>query len=174
MTLNQQQLTAIAAKALRHLDKLDIQDVPAMIYQILLLSSKGAKSLVVDGILNYFNCTDSKLAADATSDPQAVAHVRHAQVSQLYRLPTLARLAQCCDSSHLLSYSSVLQLAQFTSISYLLFYSSVLRLAQFADSFHSLSYSSVLLLAHCANISHLVCCLKFTVLSLTGHCDSQM
>ena len=111
MTLNQQQLTAIAAKALRHLDKLDIQDVPAMIYQILLLSSKGAKSLVVDGILNYFNCTDAKLAADAASDPQVVAHVRHAQVSQLYLLPTLACLAQCDNSSHLLSYSSVLRLA---------------------------------------------------------------
>ncbi|XP_073669367.1 Fanconi anemia group I protein isoform X2 [Paramisgurnus dabryanus] len=56
--LSAEELQFLIEKILRMFLKLDLQEIPPLVYQLLLLSSKGCKKLVLDGVINYFKKQD--------------------------------------------------------------------------------------------------------------------
>ncbi|KAL3863875.1 hypothetical protein ACJMK2_005602 [Sinanodonta woodiana] len=52
--LTSDELKFVIEKVLRQLKELDLQDLPALVYQLLLLSSKGHKRKVLEGIVSHF------------------------------------------------------------------------------------------------------------------------
>ncbi|KAK3595809.1 hypothetical protein CHS0354_014625 [Potamilus streckersoni] len=52
--LTSDELKFVIEKVLRQFKELDLQDLPAFVYQILLLSSKGHKRKVLEGIISHF------------------------------------------------------------------------------------------------------------------------
>ncbi|KAK2834377.1 hypothetical protein Q7C36_015078 [Tachysurus vachellii] len=56
--LSPEELQFLIEKVLRMFHKLDLQEIPPLIYQLLLLSSKGCKKHLLEGIINYFREQD--------------------------------------------------------------------------------------------------------------------
>ncbi|XP_053541973.1 Fanconi anemia group I protein isoform X2 [Ictalurus punctatus] len=56
--LSPEELQFLIEKILRMFLKLDLQEIPPLIYQLLLLSAKGCKKLLLEGIINYFREQD--------------------------------------------------------------------------------------------------------------------
>uniref|UniRef100_A0A672P4A0 Fanconi anemia group I protein-like n=1 Tax=Sinocyclocheilus grahami TaxID=75366 RepID=A0A672P4A0_SINGR len=56
--LSAEELQFLIEKILRMFLKLDLQEIPPLIYQLLLLSAKGCKKLVLEGIISYFKKQD--------------------------------------------------------------------------------------------------------------------
>ncbi|KAK3558477.1 hypothetical protein QTP86_018127 [Hemibagrus guttatus] len=56
--LSPEELQFLIEKVLRMFHKLDLQEIPPLIYQLLLLSAKGCKKLLLEGIINYFREQD--------------------------------------------------------------------------------------------------------------------
>ncbi|XP_008118382.2 Fanconi anemia group I protein isoform X1 [Anolis carolinensis] len=59
--LSTEELQFVVEKVLRMFPKLDLQEIPPLVYQLLLLSSKGSKKNILQGIINFFNQMDKKL-----------------------------------------------------------------------------------------------------------------
>ncbi|XP_053575332.1 Fanconi anemia group I protein [Bombina bombina] len=58
--LSTEELQFVVEKVLRMFSKLDLQEMPPLVYQLLLLSAKGSKKSILDGIINYFNNLDQR------------------------------------------------------------------------------------------------------------------
>ncbi|XP_051548730.1 Fanconi anemia group I protein-like [Myxocyprinus asiaticus] len=56
--LSAEELQFLIEKVLRMFLKLDLQEIPPLVYQLLLLSAKGCKKLVLEGITSYFQKQD--------------------------------------------------------------------------------------------------------------------
>ncbi|KAM3609806.1 uncharacterized protein V6R79_020568 [Siganus canaliculatus] len=56
--LSSDELRFLMEKVMRMFTKLDLQEIPPLVYQLLLLSSKGCKKQVLDGIISYFKEQD--------------------------------------------------------------------------------------------------------------------
>ncbi|KAI4888539.1 hypothetical protein NFI96_013036 [Prochilodus magdalenae] len=56
--LSPEELQFLIEKILRMFLKLDLQEIPPLIYQLLLLCAKGCKKLVLEGIIDYFREQD--------------------------------------------------------------------------------------------------------------------
>ncbi|XP_077372688.1 Fanconi anemia group I protein-like isoform X1 [Festucalex cinctus] len=56
--LSSDELRFVVEKVLRMFSKADLQEIPPLVYQLLLLSSKGCKKQVLDGIVSYFKQQD--------------------------------------------------------------------------------------------------------------------
>ncbi|KAM9496073.1 Fanconi anemia group I protein isoform 1-T1 [Clarias gariepinus] len=56
--LSSEELQFLMEKVLRMFLKLDLQEIPPLIYQLLLLSAKGCKKLLLEGIIKYFREQD--------------------------------------------------------------------------------------------------------------------
>ncbi|XP_073687572.1 Fanconi anemia group I protein isoform X2 [Garra rufa] len=56
--LSAEELQFLIEKIVRMFLKLDLQEIPPLVYQLLLLSAKGGKKLVLEGIINYFKKQD--------------------------------------------------------------------------------------------------------------------
>ncbi|XP_061891934.1 Fanconi anemia group I protein isoform X2 [Entelurus aequoreus] len=56
--LSLDELHFLVEKVLRMFSKLDLQAIPPLVYQLLLLSAKGCKKQVLDGIISYFKQQD--------------------------------------------------------------------------------------------------------------------
>uniref|UniRef100_W5NBC0 FA complementation group I n=1 Tax=Lepisosteus oculatus TaxID=7918 RepID=W5NBC0_LEPOC len=56
--LSVEELQFVVEKVLRMFSKLDLQEIPPSVYQLLLLTAKGCKKLVLEGVINYFNEQD--------------------------------------------------------------------------------------------------------------------
>uniref|UniRef100_UPI0037E9ACE8 Fanconi anemia group I protein n=1 Tax=Semicossyphus pulcher TaxID=241346 RepID=UPI0037E9ACE8 len=56
--LSSEELHFVVEKVLRMFTKLDLQEIPPLVYQLLLLSAKGCKKQVLDGIIGYFKEQD--------------------------------------------------------------------------------------------------------------------
>ncbi|KAF7702205.1 Fanconi anemia group I protein isoform X2 [Silurus meridionalis] len=56
--LSPEELQFLIEKVLRMFHKLDLQEIPPVIYQLLLLSAKGCKRLLLEGIIKYFREQD--------------------------------------------------------------------------------------------------------------------
>ncbi|NXW67629.1 FANCI protein, partial [Hirundo rustica] len=58
--LSGEELQFVVEKVLRMFPKLDLQEIPPLVYQLLLLSAKGSKKTVLDGIISFFNQLDKR------------------------------------------------------------------------------------------------------------------
>uniref|UniRef100_A0A665VLE3 FA complementation group I n=1 Tax=Echeneis naucrates TaxID=173247 RepID=A0A665VLE3_ECHNA len=58
--LSLEELQFLIDKVLRMFTKLDLQEIPPLVYQLLLLSAKGCKKQVLDGIIGYFKEQDAR------------------------------------------------------------------------------------------------------------------
>ncbi|XP_036590710.1 Fanconi anemia group I protein isoform X2 [Trichosurus vulpecula] len=56
--LSIEELEFVIEKVLRLLPKLDLQEIPPLVYQLLLLSSKGSRTKVLEGIIAFFRQLD--------------------------------------------------------------------------------------------------------------------
>ncbi|KAM9815831.1 Fanconi anemia group I protein isoform 1-T1 [Syngnathus typhle] len=56
--LSSDELQFVVQKTLRMFSKLDLQEIPPLVYQLLLLSAKGCKKQVLEGIVSYFKQQD--------------------------------------------------------------------------------------------------------------------
>ncbi|XP_073509353.1 Fanconi anemia group I protein [Phyllobates terribilis] len=59
--LSTEELQFVAEKVLRLLSKVDLQEMPPLVYQLLLLSAKGSKKNILEGIINVFNDLDQQV-----------------------------------------------------------------------------------------------------------------
>ncbi|NXN17270.1 FANCI protein, partial [Indicator maculatus] len=58
--LSGEELQFVVEKVLRMFSKLDLQEIPPLVYQLLLLSAKGSKKTVLEGIISFFNQLDRR------------------------------------------------------------------------------------------------------------------
>ncbi|XP_054858348.1 Fanconi anemia group I protein isoform X1 [Eublepharis macularius] len=58
--LSVEELQFVVEKVLRMFPKLDLQEIPPLVYQLLLLSAKGSKKNILEGIISFFNQVDQK------------------------------------------------------------------------------------------------------------------
>ncbi|XP_058501147.1 Fanconi anemia group I protein isoform X1 [Solea solea] len=58
LPLSSEELQFLVEKVLRMFTKLDLQEIPPLVYQLLLLSSKGCKKQILAGIIDYFKEQD--------------------------------------------------------------------------------------------------------------------
>ncbi|NXS72590.1 FANCI protein, partial [Pandion haliaetus] len=58
--LSGEELQFVVEKVLRMFCKLDLQEIPPLVYQLLLLSAKGSKKTVLEGIISFFNQLDKR------------------------------------------------------------------------------------------------------------------
>ncbi|KAM6304685.1 Fanconi anemia group I protein [Podargus strigoides] len=58
--LSQEELQFVVEKVLRMFAKLDLQEIPPLVYQLLLLSAKGSKKTILEGIISFFNELDKR------------------------------------------------------------------------------------------------------------------
>ncbi|XP_019388724.1 PREDICTED: Fanconi anemia group I protein [Crocodylus porosus] len=58
--LSAEELQFVVEKVLRMFSKVDLQEIPPLVYQLLLLSAKGSKKAVLEGIITFFNQLDKK------------------------------------------------------------------------------------------------------------------
>ncbi|XP_072241662.1 Fanconi anemia group I protein isoform X1 [Leuresthes tenuis] len=56
--LSSEEMQFLVEKVLRMFTKLDLQEIPPLVYQLLLLSAKGCKKQILDGIIGYFKEQD--------------------------------------------------------------------------------------------------------------------
>ncbi|XP_070406524.1 Fanconi anemia group I protein isoform X2 [Nothobranchius furzeri] len=56
--LSLEELQFLVEKVVRMFAKLDLQEIPPLVYQLLLLSAKGCKRQILDGIISYFKEQD--------------------------------------------------------------------------------------------------------------------
>ncbi|KAJ8343925.1 hypothetical protein SKAU_G00312540 [Synaphobranchus kaupii] len=63
--LSKEELQFVVEKVLRMCNKLDLQEIPPLAYQLLLLTAKGCKKLVLDGLVNLFNEQDQRVSEEA-------------------------------------------------------------------------------------------------------------
>ncbi|KAM4747808.1 Fanconi anemia group I protein [Rhinophrynus dorsalis] len=64
VTLSTEELQFVVEKVLRMLSKLDLQEMPPLVYQLLLLSAKGSKKNILEGIITIFNNLDQKQSGE--------------------------------------------------------------------------------------------------------------
>ncbi|NXX42614.1 FANCI protein, partial [Tricholaema leucomelas] len=69
--LSGEELQFVMEKVLRMFSKLDLQEIPPLVYQLLLLSAKGSKRTVLEGIISFFNHLD-KRQKEEQEVPQSV------------------------------------------------------------------------------------------------------
>ncbi|XP_062357069.1 Fanconi anemia group I protein isoform X4 [Cinclus cinclus] len=69
--LSGEELQFVVEKILRMFSRLDLQEIPPLVYQLLLLSAKGSKKTVLDGIISFFNQLD-KRQKEEQKVPQSV------------------------------------------------------------------------------------------------------
>ncbi|XP_048337616.1 Fanconi anemia group I protein [Sphaerodactylus townsendi] len=58
--LSAEELQFVVEKVLRMFPVLDLQEIPPLVYQLLLLSAKGSKKNILEGIISFFNQVDQK------------------------------------------------------------------------------------------------------------------
>uniref|UniRef100_A0A670K3E3 FA complementation group I n=1 Tax=Podarcis muralis TaxID=64176 RepID=A0A670K3E3_PODMU len=58
--LSAEELQFVVEKVLRMFSQLDLQEIPPLVYQLLLLSAKGSKKNILEGIIGFFNQMDKK------------------------------------------------------------------------------------------------------------------
>ncbi|KAF4792953.1 Fanconi anemia group I protein [Turdus rufiventris] len=69
--LSGEELQFVVEKILRMFSRLDLQEIPPLVYQLLLLSAKGSKKTVLEGIISFFNQLDKRQKEEQRA-PQSV------------------------------------------------------------------------------------------------------
>ncbi|CAG8563078.1 2562_t:CDS:10 [Ambispora leptoticha] len=55
ISLTDEQVELVVDKLLRNIDSIELDEIPPIIYQLLLLSRKGHKRVIINGVAEYFN-----------------------------------------------------------------------------------------------------------------------
>ncbi|XP_036398034.1 Fanconi anemia group I protein [Megalops cyprinoides] len=58
--LSKEELQFVVEKVLRMCSELDLQEIPPLAYQLLLLSAKGCKKIILEGLVSFFNELDQR------------------------------------------------------------------------------------------------------------------
>ncbi|XP_047394631.1 Fanconi anemia group I protein isoform X3 [Sciurus carolinensis] len=66
--LTAEELELVVGKVLRMFSKLNLQEIPPLVYQLLVLSSKGSRKSVLDGIITFFNELDKQHNEEQSGD----------------------------------------------------------------------------------------------------------
>uniref|UniRef100_A0A4X2KHM0 FA complementation group I n=1 Tax=Vombatus ursinus TaxID=29139 RepID=A0A4X2KHM0_VOMUR len=66
--LSIEELEFVVEKVLRLLSRLDLQEIPPLVYQLLLLSSKGSRTKVLEGIIAFFSQLDKSHSEEQSGD----------------------------------------------------------------------------------------------------------
>ncbi|XP_037308033.2 Fanconi anemia group I protein [Pungitius pungitius] len=98
--LSSEELQFVVEKVLRMFTKLDLQEIPPLVYQLLLLSAKGCKKQVLDGIICYFKekdvCQDEeqKLGESLDLEVQSIPldQLRHVEGTAILHIVFAIRL----------------------------------------------------------------------------------
>ncbi|NXP70999.1 FANCI protein, partial [Ramphastos sulfuratus] len=100
--LSGEELQFVMEKVLRMFSKLDLQEIPPLVYQLLLLSAKGSKRTVLEGIISFFNHLD-KRQKEEQKVPQSVdlevstmplEQLRHVEGTVLLHIVSVINLDQ--------------------------------------------------------------------------------
>uniref|UniRef100_A0A8C3AZL7 FA complementation group I n=1 Tax=Cyclopterus lumpus TaxID=8103 RepID=A0A8C3AZL7_CYCLU len=93
--VSSEELQFVVEKVVRMFTKLDLQEIPPLVYQLLLLSAKGCKKQVLDGIVCYFKEQDvcqeeESLDLEVQSIPQD--QLRHVEGTAILHIVFAIRL----------------------------------------------------------------------------------
>ncbi|KAB1257455.1 Fanconi anemia group I protein, partial [Camelus dromedarius] len=66
--LTAEELEFVVEKVLRMFSKLNLQEIPPLVYQLLVLSSKGSRKRVLEGIIAFFNKLDKQHNEEQSGD----------------------------------------------------------------------------------------------------------
>uniref|UniRef100_A0A8C8AHX7 FA complementation group I n=1 Tax=Otus sunia TaxID=257818 RepID=A0A8C8AHX7_9STRI len=81
--LSGEELQFVMEKILRMFSKLDLQEIPPLVYQLLLLSAKGSKKTVLEGIISFFNQLDKRQKEEQRVPQSADLEVATVPLDQL-------------------------------------------------------------------------------------------
>ncbi|NXJ04088.1 FANCI protein, partial [Odontophorus gujanensis] len=81
--LSGEELQFVVEKVLRMFSKLDLQEIPPLVYQLLLLSAKGSKKTVLEGIISFFNQLDKRQKEEQRLPQSADLEVATVPLDQL-------------------------------------------------------------------------------------------
>ncbi|NWR69714.1 FANCI protein, partial [Centropus unirufus] len=81
--LSGEELQFVVEKVLRMFSKLDLQEIPPLVYQLLLLSAKGSKKTVLEGIISFFNQLDKRQKEEQRVPQSADLEVATTPLDQL-------------------------------------------------------------------------------------------
>ncbi|NP_001108323.2 Fanconi anemia group I protein [Gallus gallus] len=81
--LSGEELQFVVEKVLRMFSKLDLQEIPPLVYQLLLLSAKGSKKTVLEGIISFFNQLDKRQKEEQRVPQSADLEVATVPLDQL-------------------------------------------------------------------------------------------
>uniref|UniRef100_A0A3B5B315 FA complementation group I n=1 Tax=Stegastes partitus TaxID=144197 RepID=A0A3B5B315_9TELE len=146
--LSSEELQFLVEKVLRMFTKLDLQEIPPLVYQLLLLSAKGCKKQVLDGIISYFKEQDVRqeeeqkhgdLDLEVQSIPQD--QLRHVEGTAILHIVFAARLDHELGREFLKSFkTSYVDLCPF-SVALLL---SVARIQRYEDQVFDLLKGAII------------------------------
>lgn len=66
--LTAEEMELVVAKGLAMFSKLNLQEIPPLVYQLLVLSSKGSRRSVLDGIIAFFSELDTQHSKEQSGD----------------------------------------------------------------------------------------------------------
>ncbi|XP_012499199.1 PREDICTED: Fanconi anemia group I protein isoform X2 [Propithecus coquereli] len=66
--LTEEEAELVVEKVLRMFSKMNLQEIPPLVYQLLVLSSKGSRKSVLEGIIAFFNELDKQHAEEQSGD----------------------------------------------------------------------------------------------------------
>ncbi|XP_033114599.1 Fanconi anemia group I protein-like [Anneissia japonica] len=75
-----EQLAFVIKKVIRGLPTMNLQEVPPLIYQLLVLTTRGHKDLVLQGILNFFNNIEKQDKMEESEDIFSVSTVTNESI----------------------------------------------------------------------------------------------
>ncbi|NXX95285.1 FANCI protein, partial [Centropus bengalensis] len=100
--LSGEELQFVVEKVLRMFSKLDLQEIPPLVYQLLLLSAKGSKKTVLEGIISFFNQLDKRQkeeqrvpqSADLEIATTPLDQLRHVEGTVILHIVSIMNLDQ--------------------------------------------------------------------------------
>ncbi|NXU44068.1 FANCI protein, partial [Drymodes brunneopygia] len=100
--LSGEELQFVVEKVLRMFSKLDLQEIPPLVYQLLLLSAKGSKKTVLEGIISFFNQLDKRQkeeqripqSADLEVATMPLDQLRHVEGTVILHIVSVINLDQ--------------------------------------------------------------------------------
>ncbi|XP_069322727.1 Fanconi anemia group I protein isoform X2 [Eulemur rufifrons] len=66
--LTAEEVEFVVEKVLRMFSKMNLQEIPPLVYQLLVLSSKGSRKSVLEGIIGFFNELDKRHTEEQSGD----------------------------------------------------------------------------------------------------------
>uniref|UniRef100_A0A8C2UAT6 FA complementation group I n=1 Tax=Coturnix japonica TaxID=93934 RepID=A0A8C2UAT6_COTJA len=92
--LSGEELQFVVEKVLRMFSRLDLQEIPPLVYQLLLLSAKGSKKTVLEGIISFFNQLDKRQKEEQRVATVPLDQLRHVEGTVILHIVSAINLDQ--------------------------------------------------------------------------------